>query len=180
MSYLRIPVYPLTEHSYLPFDPDDLPERFKAMKGQETNAYKVEDYLNPYYAYEAPELITSDVESDAESDAESATSLPNCSAAGINNDWRSKICEWLFQVVDYFNYDREIVAVSMNYLDRYLCKRPVNKRTFQLLAMTSLYMASKLHRQYNSSRLRMSSLIEMGREYFTEEHVTAMEKSILE
>eukprot|EP00957_Ditylum_brightwellii_P156299 11896514-Ditylum_brightwellii.AAC.1 len=26
---------------------------------------------------------------------------------GIEEDWRRKICEWAYDVVDHFNYDRE-------------------------------------------------------------------------
>ena len=179
----------------LPFAPVDLPERFRAMKEQETTAYKVEDYLDPNYKYEVPvyslsndlnvvtvgeiQLPTSNVVGDVDADAEPATSPSNFSAAGVKENWRSHICEWLYQVIDHFDYDREIVAMSMNYLDRYLCKRPVNKRTFQLLAITSLYLACKVYHQNNGSKLRMSSLIKMGRGNFTEEHITAMEGSIL-
>ena len=42
--------------------------------------------------------------------------------------------------------------------------------------MTTLYLACKL---YDPHKLRMSSLIELSRGYFTEEHITAMEGSIL-
>ena len=179
----------------LPFAPVDLPERFRAMKEQETTAYKVEDYLDPNYKYEMPmysfshdlnvvlvgkiQMPTANVDGDVDADAEPATSSSNPSIVGNNESWRSHICEWLYQVIDHFDYDRETVAISMNYLDRYLCKRPVNKRTFQLLAMTSLYLACKVYHQNDGSKLRMSSLIKMGRGNFTEEHITAMEGSIL-
>jgi len=101
---------------------------------------------------------------------------PNSVNCGVNEDWRSKICEWSYQVIDHFDYDRDIVAVSLNYLDRYLSRCPVNKRTFQLVAMTCLYMACKL---YDSRKLCMASFIELSRGYFSEEHMTAMEESIL-
>ena len=162
---------------FVPFAPEDLPERFQVMKRQEVLAYKVEDYLNPNY--QVPRAAPTDLMCMPSSDAESSTSYSvgtNSSAAGVNEDWRSKICEWSYQVIDHFDYDREIVAVSLSYLDRYLCKRPVNKRTFQLVAMTTLYLACKL---YDPNKLRMSSLIELSRGYFTEEHITAMEGSIL-
>jgi len=44
----------------------------------------------------------------------SNTSIPN------HDEWRSKICEWCYRVIDHFRYDREIVSVAMNYFDRYL------------------------------------------------------------
>ena len=164
---------------FVPFAPEDLPDRFQVMKRQEVSAYKVEDYLNPNY--QVPRAAPTDLMCMPSSDAESSTSSTysvgtDSSAAGVNEQWRSRICEWSYQVIDHFDYDREIVAVSLSYLDRYLCKRPVNKRTFQLVAMTTLYLACKL---YDPNKLRMSSLIELSRGYFTEEHITAMEGSIL-
>ena len=164
----------------VPFAPEDLPETFVIMRRQEISSYKVEDYLNPNY--EVPRAVPGDLMCmPAPSDAGPATSSTNSvgtnsSAAGVNEDWRSKICEWSYQVIDHFDYDREIVAVSVHYLDRYLCQRPVNTRTFQLCAMTTLFMACKL---YDLNKLRMSAIIELSRGYFTEEQITAMEMSIL-
>mmetsp|Transcript_25200 Transcript_25200/g.55931 ORF Transcript_25200/g.55931 Transcript_25200/m.55931 type:complete len:491 (+) Transcript_25200:438-1910(+) len=34
-------------------------------------------------------------------------------------EWRSKICDWSYRVVDHFHYDREVVGVAMNLFDRY-------------------------------------------------------------
>ena len=163
----------------IPFAPEDLPERFQVMRMQEISAYKIEDYLNPNYR--VPKVEPTDIMCMPSSDVTSNTSSSysvgtNSSTAGVDQNWRSKICEWSYQVIDHFDYDREIVAVSLHYLDRYLSKRPVNKRTFQLVAMTTLYLACKL---YDPNKLRMSSLIELSRGYFTEEHITAMEGSIL-
>jgi len=164
----------------VPFAPEDLPERFRVMKRQEVSAYKVDDYLNPNY--QVPRAGPTDLMCMPASDTESVTTSSaysagtNSSAAGVNEDWRSKICEWSYQVIDHFDYDREIVAVSLSYLDRYLCKRPVNNRTFQLVAMTTLYMACKL---YEPNKMQVSYLLELCRGYFTEEHIYAMERSIL-
>ena len=55
-------------------------------------------------------------------------------------------------------------------------RQTLNKRTFQLVAMTALYLACKL---YGPDKIPMSSLLELGRGYFTEEHMEAMEMSIL-
>ena len=170
----------------VPFPPEDLLDAIQALKDKEVSAYRVLDYL---YGPPHDDRISVGATASAASAASSAdfslaysvgtsTATNNSSktTGGVNEDWRSKICEWSYQVIDHFNYDREIVAVSLSYLDRYLCKRPVNKRTFQLVAMTTLYLACKL---YDPNKLRMSSLIELSRGYFTEEHITAMEGSIL-
>lgn len=87
-----------------------------------------------------------------------------------NAIWRRKICEWSYKVVDHFGLDREIVNISLNYLDRYLGLSPlaVSRRDsilgrfhgtvspqdqdsllyskrFQLCAISSLYLSIKLH-----------------------------------
>jgi Cyclin, N-terminal domain len=36
------------------------------------------------------------------------------------NDWRKKMCLWSFRIVDHWRYDRHIVAITMNFLDRYM------------------------------------------------------------
>lgn len=64
----------------------------------------------------------------------------------------------------------------MSFLDRYLSVKRVNKKTFQLAAMTSLYLAIKIT---EPSILKISSLIGLSRGFFTSEHIIAMEQSIL-
>jgi lipoyl(octanoyl) transferase len=48
-------------------------------------------------------------------------------------------------VIDHFDFSREVVSVSIHYLDRFLAAFPVNKKTFQLAAMTTLYLAIKVN-----------------------------------
>jgi len=65
--------------------------------------------------------------------------------------WRRKICEWYYEFVDYFNFDREVVGVAMNYFDRYIssqqyCEYEHNiLATYQTVAATALFLAIKLH-----------------------------------
>ena len=75
------------------------------------------------------------------------------------------------------DFHREVVAVALSYLDRYLATRAVNRRIFQLAAMTALYLAIKL---YEPGKLRLASLIELSRGYFLAEHIVIMEDSILQ
>lgn len=116
-----------------------------------------------------------------------------------NDEWRKKICEWSFKVIDHFKIDREIVSVAMNILDRYvaketshlqrnsmdicegeICTDSVDSRVFQLAAMTSLYLAIKLcdndECQYSSSRnLRLNYFVELSRGQFSADDITEME-----
>ncbi|EED87944.1 lipoate protein ligase [Thalassiosira pseudonana CCMP1335] len=110
-------------------------------------------------------------EEDANEDGSSSSS------SEISEFWREKICEWCYQVVDHFDFNREIVSVTMSYLDRYLATRSVNRRIFQLAAMTCLYLAIKL---FEPGKIRLSALIDLSRGYFLEEHIVAMEDSVLQ
>lgn len=55
--------------------------------------------------------------------------------------WREKIIEWKYQVVDRFDLSREIVSISTFYLDQYLAMHSVDDELFQLVAMSSIYLA---------------------------------------
>uniref|UniRef100_A0A7S2WJA6 Cyclin-like domain-containing protein n=1 Tax=Eucampia antarctica TaxID=49252 RepID=A0A7S2WJA6_9STRA len=153
----------------------DLPERFSVLRHQEDNLYRYPDYLSPKFQEEQWQQCTQKENTKSNiftSELESSSS----SSSGVNEVWREKICEWSYQVVDHFDFSRETVDVSISYLDRFLASRPVNKKVFQLAAMTCLYLAVKL---YEPGMLRPSSLVELSRGFFTEDHVTAMEESIL-
>eukprot|EP00816_Leptocylindrus_hargravesii_P005331 CAMPEP_0196818560 /NCGR_PEP_ID=MMETSP1362-20130617/66224_1 /TAXON_ID=163516 /ORGANISM="Leptocylindrus danicus, Strain CCMP1856" /LENGTH=374 /DNA_ID=CAMNT_0042196707 /DNA_START=125 /DNA_END=1249 /DNA_ORIENTATION=- len=63
--------------------------------------------------------------------------------------WRSRACHWCFEVVDSMRYQRELVAVALSYMDRYMSKRGTEGLTaseYRLTAMTSLYLAIKIYR----------------------------------
>lgn len=114
-------------------------------------------------------------------------------------EWRRKICQWCFKVVDHFGLDREVVSSGLNIFDRYLaskpkninagscpcpaCQKNVDSRLFQLSAMTSLYLAMKMYSDSTDDspyrRLRLSAFVELSRGQFTAADVTQMERSIL-
>jgi len=68
--------------------------------------------------------------------------------------YRHKILEWFYKTADHFQFDREVVTISMDYVDRFLLLHPsaeeISSRTYQLVAMTSLYVAAKLRIGDNS------------------------------
>jgi Cyclin, N-terminal domain len=152
----------------------DLLERLNVMFMQEETVYKTEDYMDTNFQG----LISSVCDPDylGIGPSHSAESNGPSSLPGISDVWREKICEWSYQVIDHFDFSREVVSVSIHYLDRYLAKRPVNKKVFQLAAMTTLFLAIKL---FEPGRLSMASMIELSRGYFTVEQMIAMEMSIL-
>lgn len=155
---------------------NEIREKFAVMYRQEETDYLCKDYLN-----NPPSGLPEDASRNVKF---FDTDLSNCCAStssssshsSVNEIWREKICEWSYQVVDHYDFNREVVTISLSYLDRFLATRRVNKKFFQLAAMTTLYLAIKIH---EPGKLRMSSLIELSRGYFTVEHVSAMEDLIL-
>jgi hypothetical protein len=115
-------------------------------------------------------------------------------------EWRRKICQWCFKVVDHFRLDREVVSSGLNIFDRYLASRPkclnagscpcpacqknIDSRLFQLAAMTSLYLAMKMYSDSRDDspyrRLRLTAFVELSRGQFTAADVSQMERSILD
>lgn len=152
----------------------DLLERIDVMLKQEASVYKTEDYLAPDFQQKLSLLMTG--AADEMPCGTMSSSSSTSSSGGINELWREKICEWSYQVIDHFDFSREVVSVSIHLLDRYLATRTVNKKVFQLAAMTTLFLAIKL---YEPGKLSMSSMIELSRGFFLVEQMAAMEVSIL-
>lgn len=49
-------------------------------------------------------------------------------------------------MMDYFKIDRELIAISMSYLDRYLSRVPmIDRRIFKRAATAALHLAVKVH-----------------------------------
>mmetsp|Transcript_22981 Transcript_22981/g.63973 ORF Transcript_22981/g.63973 Transcript_22981/m.63973 type:complete len:358 (+) Transcript_22981:43-1116(+) len=108
----------------------------------------------------------------------------------ISEPWRRKLVEWCFEVADHFGFDREVVNTAINYLDRAVCHKtqtsetPVVKRDFQLMAVTSLYIAIKTHGQTESfegprRKLKIDAFVQLSRGVFTVETIEATERQIL-
>jgi len=156
----------------------ELFEQFGVLSRQEDGAYVCHDYLSPDYQIDLERKTPTQSKGNIapSSATSSCSSAASSNSGGINEVWREKICEWTFQVIDHFDFNREVASISLNYLDRYLSTRMVNRKMFQLAAMTSLFLAVKL---YEPTTLKMSSFVELSRGYFKTEHIGKMESSIL-
>lgn len=115
----------------------------------------------------------------------------------MNEAWRRKMCTWSYMVVDHFGFDREVVEISFNYLDRYMSSlydprsishhknSTIDKRSFQLIAASSLYVAIKLHGDSALIRSRsnrfhlVGTFVQLSRGLFTTEDILEMEREIL-
>lgn len=121
------------------------------------------------------------------SDLQDPASSENSSEHKIEG-WRRTICEWSFEVVDHFGFDREVVSIALNYLDRVIADTtrktgtPITRKEFQLAAVTTFYLAIKLHGELDSRegaprKLGMNAFIKLG--LFSLESIKAKERSIL-
>lgn len=115
--------------------------------------------------------------------------------SSVNNDpvseiWRRKLCEWCYEVVDHFGFDREVVSIALSYLDRSVSIRTnqigpsITKREFQLFAVTCLYIAIKVHGETDASlvarqKMRIDAFVQLSRGFFQVDVIEEKERSIL-
>jgi lipoyl(octanoyl) transferase len=154
----------------------DASEILSVIFEQERTIYKCDDYLSAgFHAIHRVEH-PNDSSQQHDSSSSAAESSNSSASSSVDETWRGLICEWSFQVVDHFDFNRETVAISLSYLDRFVASRPLNRRTFQLAAMTTLYLAIKL---FEPGHLKVSDLVKLSQGCFVPEHIVMMEESIL-
>jgi hypothetical protein len=128
------------------------------------------------------------------------------------DEWRRSISHWAFRVIDHFRLDRDIVAYGLMILERFLATyRPlmfpdsegshhhigsdgirrsngvVDSATYQLAAMSCVYLAIKLHVDTGSEddharrkHFRVETFAELSRGMFTVRDISDMELTILQ
>jgi len=145
---------------------DELADHLRAMLAQEANGYPTcKDYLSIL------------------------KSVREGSGEVVNETWRRKLCEWCYEVVDHFSFDREAVSIAMDFLDRTVAAKVqtgevIGRRDYQLLAVTSLFMALKIHGESDASngprrKLRISSFVELSRGFFSVDAIQNTESEML-
>lgn len=95
----------------------------------------------------------------------------------IDEFCREQIVEWSFRVVDYFRIDREVVALSLSFLDRFLAKCICDRASFKLAATTTLHLAVKL--LYPCKLVDLGTLSDLSRGEFNMKDVAEMESAVL-
>jgi len=154
---------------------DDITSRLIAMQQQEeTSSYAPIDYLSSL--------------------SSNATISDAIKVDHISS--RSKMAQWSYQLTDMTSLSRLAVSRSMNYLDRYLVAaattnlqqqpnannnntqpNPIkDKRYYQLLSMTCLYISIKL---YEPLSMDASLLSEISAGCYTTQEILDMESNIL-
>ena len=147
------------EDTMLPrMDASEVADRIRAMRKQEQTTYFCSDYLK-----------------------ENERELRRAKKP-VDEECRVKMCEWCYQVVDFCKFRRETVSISMSFLDRFLASPKgryalFDRKDYQLVAMTTLYMAIKLHEPLE---METSLLADLSRGAYTELEITLMEQSILD
>jgi hypothetical protein len=99
----------------------------------------------------------------------------------IDEICRDKMCEWSYQIVDFCKFHRESVDIAMNYLDRFLLTEfgrsaLYDRNVYQLVAMTCLYSAIKIHERQALSPTVVSQL---SRGVYSAQQIAETEVTIL-
>lgn len=146
-----------------------LSDNLQAMlKQEESGKYDCADYLS----------VTSWQQHNSKPKFE-LTRRASCPSHGARIDeyCREQIVEWSFRVVDYFRIDREVVAVSLSFLDRFLASYRCDRKLFKLAATTTLHLAVKL--LYPCKLADLGILSDLSRGEFEMKDVCDMEERIL-
>jgi hypothetical protein len=147
-------------------DPDDAIDFLHVMISQE-KIYKCRDYLGRRGTKVQRDMFFELGEECASLEIEDI----------IDITCREKMCEWTYRVCDHFHSNREIVALSLSFLDRFIDRCSCDRTAFKLASMTTLYMATKV---FNAKQISISSLAELSRGEFEMSHLAEMERIILE
>lgn len=99
----------------------------------------------------------------------------------VDEDCRKKMVEWCFQVADFFDVDKETVIIGLSYVDvyigKFLDKTVLNdKKRYQLLVMTSLYVATKV---YETKIIGVGLLMDLGKGTYLREEFLDMERDLI-
>jgi hypothetical protein len=104
------------------------------------------------------------------------TTTDACDEESIDTTCREKMCEWAYKVCDHFQTSREIVAIAISFLDRFVDRCNVDRTAFKLASMTTVYLATKL---FNPKQFSLQSLADLSRGEFEVSHVAEMERILL-
>lgn len=137
---------------------EDAVERIAVMQDQDTHSYRHLDYM--------------------------ASVGKSGGKARVDSLCRVKMVEWCYQITDYCKFRRETVAICFSYLDRFLSSPSPrateaiqSRKVYQLAAMTTLYIATKLFEPMTMDTVLLSTL---SQGVYSEREITDMERDILQ
>jgi len=99
------------------------------------------------------------------------------SSSSSNADWRYRISRWMLRASDEFSgISRETAMVALSFCDRYLMKKKVNRKLFQVVAISCLYYASKL---LEKKAIPIAALMNYTQGKFDRSEVLSIEKELV-
>ena len=108
---------------------------------------------------------------------------PSSSRQVIDEGDRTKMVDWCYRIVDTCQLEREIVAIAMEMVDRFLSKPSKvsegvlrDRIQFQLLTLTSLYVAIKSNEK---TALGSDFFSHISGELYTAKEIESMERTLL-
>jgi len=94
----------------------------------------------------------------------------------VDGACRELMVEWEYKIVDYLGLARELVGIAFSFLDRFTAKCECDRKAYKLAAMTSLFMAIKIH---NPRQFNIGALEKLSRGEFKSSHIAQMELIML-
>lgn len=163
---------------------DEVADRLAVLLANEETRYKVPSHVTMDWQ---EQLFSSAVHAGSVAHGFLLEQQRKVASAVTIAEARAKMCEWNYQVVDHLNLDREVVLVAMSYLDRAVLgggnQDTVSTRTFQLVSITALYLATKLY-ETNNVVTRTCDLLSffayLCRGVFASKDIVKMELALLE
>ena len=61
----------------------------------------------------------------------------------VSDESRAKIIEWMSSVCSYFEFENEVLHLSVSILDKYLALRAITANLLQLIASASIFISCK-------------------------------------
>ena len=99
----------------------------------------------------------------------------------VTTQTRNVLCDWANKIVDFCSLERETVEIAMSYVDRFVhtdagIEVLQHSDQFQLLVVTALYVAIKVH---ETVAISTSQFEKISRNTFTANDVETMERRLL-
>lgn len=101
----------------------------------------------------------------------------SCTSRPCHPALREELCDWFYRLIDHCDIERCVVSIAFSYFDRYLPHHESMTETLlQLVAMTSIYLAVKLH---STRKISVQSLARLSQGNFRVDQILKMEISII-
>ncbi len=102
---------------------------------------------------------------------------PNClSRSGVQNHTRGTLFDWMLKVTTYLHMRTETLHMATTFVDQFMSRRKIDSNQYQLVGVTALFLAGKVHERVAVSLNKLSYLTEYS---FTPKQIIEMELKML-